>query len=387
MGNKLTDAQRAATECPDCVSDPHDQMLHTSGCRRVDMGAEIQCGPPWSDWPEDALMGGELTPYAELVYDGEPLTDAWFEARRQGITGTDLPKLLGISKYGNALSVWRDKRGEGSADPGNIEAAHWGHILEDPVAQEWAKSHSTTVQPVGIIAKTAAPWMRASLDRIVDACPDQVDLWQQCGLEVKTRSAYVAGKWREEIPDDVLAQVQWGLMVTGFDHMHVAVLIGGQKMSSYRVDRDPTLEGYLLTAGAKAWASVVDDVPPQVDADADGVLIAELNAMFSAREGEVELPPEAADHLDAYEAAGDIIKDQAAQQAVAKSKLIQMLGSGQAGTLDGAVCFTYKRPKPGHTLAAADLKRLKRDDPATFDELLTDGYITPTEPGPRFNLK
>lgn len=53
MGNKLTPAQRAATKCPDCDLDPHDQTLHTSACRRVAMGAEIQCGPPWNDWPDD----------------------------------------------------------------------------------------------------------------------------------------------------------------------------------------------------------------------------------------------------------------------------------------------------------------------------------------------
>lgn len=328
-----------------------------------------------------------LIPTGHLVYIGEPLTDEWFAARRQGITGTDLPQLLGISKYGNALTVWRDKRGEKAADAGNLEAAEWGHILEDPVAEKWATSHSTSVETVGIIANDRTPWMRASLDRVVHACPDYVNLWQECGLEVKTRSAYVAGKWREDIPDDVLAQVQWGLMVTGYDHMHVAVLIGGQKMSSYRVDRDPQLEGYLLEKAVAAWNSIEQGIPPQVDADADGVLIAELNAMFAKREGEVELPPEAGEHLDAYEIAGDIIKDQKAQQTVAKGKLIQMLGDGEAGVMNGSLCFTYKRPKAGHELTAKNLLRLKKDDPAAFDELVTHGYITPTEHGPRFNLK
>lgn len=64
MGNKLTDAQKDATPCPDCDMDPNDPSLHLSSCRRVAMGMppdkggppagtpDLQCGPPWLDWPE-----------------------------------------------------------------------------------------------------------------------------------------------------------------------------------------------------------------------------------------------------------------------------------------------------------------------------------------------
>lgn len=52
MGNKLSDEQRQAQACPDCHA-----LSHGNTCRRLAMGTEggrldLQCGPPWSDWPE-----------------------------------------------------------------------------------------------------------------------------------------------------------------------------------------------------------------------------------------------------------------------------------------------------------------------------------------------
>ncbi len=51
MGNKLTSTERDADVCPDCHGDSHETT-----CRRMAMAhagrADLQCGPPWNDWPE-----------------------------------------------------------------------------------------------------------------------------------------------------------------------------------------------------------------------------------------------------------------------------------------------------------------------------------------------
>lgn len=48
----LTEAQRNAIECPDCGFDEVDRSLHKSSCRRVARSVDLQCGPPWNDWPD-----------------------------------------------------------------------------------------------------------------------------------------------------------------------------------------------------------------------------------------------------------------------------------------------------------------------------------------------
>jgi putative phage-type endonuclease len=324
-----------------------------------------------------------ITPTGVLVTDAEPETDEWFAARRDGITGTDLPKILGLTKYGNALSVWLDKRGELGDDAG--EAARWGQILEDPVAQEWAQRHSTTVDPVGVLAHHEQPWMRASLDRLVRFCPDGDG---QCGLEVKTRSAFKSKVFQSEIPDDVLAQTTWGLMVTGLHHMHVAVLIGGQELRSFRVDRDEKVEQYLLEAAAPIWAAVQDGVPPEAHPDADGVLLALLNQLYEKRAGDRDLDPEKAQPwLDQYAEGAEIEKQGKALKEQAKAGLVQLLDDGDAGLVDGVLAFTYRRPDPGETLTAANFRKFRADQPEIYEALRAEGYITTTKPGPRFDFK
>lgn len=325
-----------------------------------------------------------VTPNGVLVYDGPPVTPEWFAARREGITGTDLPKILGDSRYGNALSVWLDKRGE-LEDDDAMEAAHWGNILEDPVAQEWARRHGTSVSKVGVIAKVDERWIRASLDRLVEGCPDGDG---RCGLEVKTRSAYKARDYRgEEVPDDVLAQTTWGLIATGLNHMHVAVLLGGQKLLSFRVDRDPVLEGYLIEAAEKVWQAVLEGNPPEVHPDADGVLLAQLNEIYTKRLGERELPAKAAEYLEDYRGGNELERQGKQIKTRAKSALVQMLDDGEVGLLDGDVVFTYTAPDPSDQVTADSLRDLRRDNPELYEALREDGLISESTPNPRFNLK
>jgi putative phage-type endonuclease len=338
----------------------------------------------------DANRFDLVTPTGMLLSDAEPLSEAWFVARRNGISATDLPQILGFSQYGNALSVWRDKRGEGMKDS-DSEPAFWGRELEPVVAEVWADRNDTTVRPVGVLVNQDRPWMVASLDRLVTGvCPDysvpEATLIGGCGLEVKTRNAYVAGKWRDDIPDDVLAQVQWGLMVTGLPHLHVACLLGGQRMETYTIGRDPELEAYLLRAATPVWDAVLEGIPPRVHADAEGVLLRELNDMFKQREGTRELPEEAWDHLFAYRDAHAKEVDATRTKKIAKGELVQMLGDGEVAEINGQKVFTYKRPKAKDELTADRLRKLHEDCPELYADMVAQGYITKTEPEPRFNL-
>jgi len=326
---------------------------------------------------------GPITPTGVLVTAAEPGTDEWFAVRRAGITGTDLPKILGLTQYGNALSVWLDKRGELDDDAG--EAARWGQLLEDVVAREWAHRHDTDVVDVGVLAHHEHDWQRASLDRLVVTCPDGQG---PCALEVKTRSAWVADQWADGVPDSVLAQTAWGLIVTGLEHHHVAALIGGQRLVSYRVDRDPKLEDYLLDAARPVWQAVLDGVPPEVHPDADGVLLQLLDRLYASRDGEREVDPgRAGEWLATYADGSELEKRGKALKTEAKTALVQMLDDGDTGVVGGAPVFTYKRPSPGVTVPAAELKRLATEQPDTYSALLAEGYITPTDPGPRFTVK
>lgn len=351
-------------------------------------GQQCSCMCHWTpetpvlDAPEPTPLD---TPTGVIVTDAPPESDEWFAARRGGITGTDLPKILGLSKYGNSLSVWLDKRGELDDEAG--EAARWGQLLEDVVAQEWADRNDTAVQRIGVVKHHEDQWIRASLDRKVTCCPDSNDD-TVCGLEVKTRSAFKADDWRDGIPDDTLAQTTWGLITTGYHHMHIAALIGGQKLVSYRVDRDPVLEQYLLDAARPVWQAVLDGTPPDVHPDAEGVLLELLDRLYEKRAGDRDLDPDqAGPWLEQYAIGGDLENEGKRLKTQAKTALVQLLDDGDTGLVDGATAFTYKRPDPGIAMPAAEVRRLETEDPDLFADLKAKRFIQSTNPGPRIDVK
>ena len=189
------------------------------------------------------------------------------------------------------------------------------------------------------------------------------------------------------MPDDVLAQGIWGLIATGLPHMHVAVLLGGQRLQEYRIDRDDDLERYLLKAAGPVWECVVNGDPPDVSPDAEGVLLAELNRMFEDRKGQRELPSSAVEWMRDYTAAQRAEASAKRAKTLAKSALVQMLEDADTGVIGDDIAFTYHRPEPSMEITSAALTALQHEKPRMFAWLQRYGYITETEPGPRFSLK
>lgn len=310
--------------------------------------------------------GDLITPTGQLISTAEPSTDEWFAVRRAGITATDVPKILGLSKYGDARAVWHDKRGELPPDEAG-EAAIWGHLLEDVVAQRWASIHGVTVQRVGIIANAQLPWMRAALDRLPDTCPLGRG---RCGLEIKTRSAYVAGRWRDDVPDDVLAQVAHQRMTTGLDHIHVAALIGGQKLVEHRYDEDPELEAYLLEHTERLWGQVQSGEIPAVEPTQ--VLADMLDRLFANRSGDAEIDESRALSLvAAYQQAKALEAEAEAAKEAARAAVLDALGPAEFLTSDGQIFFTYKQ----HTKHSVNVRDLEDNDVELYLQVLEGGHI------------
>jgi putative phage-type endonuclease len=305
---------------------------------------------------------------AELLGSPKPNTPDWYALRRAGITATDLPQILGLSAYGNALTVWHDKQGD--LPPGEpSEAGLWGHLLEDPVAQEWARRTGNTVSQVGVLAHQHEPWMRASCDRLIDGT--------NAALEVKTRSAYKAGLWRDDIPDDVLAQVAWQRVVGQFDYVDVACLIGGQSLTTYRYEKDTELEDYLREAAVTVWHAVTTKIPPPVDMDA--VLLKLLDRLYPDRSGIRTIPPDQGFALvNAYQTACTEVKFAEERKDAAKAAAVLALGDADVLQIDGwddeGPVFTYRQQEKN----SVSVRDLEANDPELYLKVLEGGHINTT---------
>lgn len=207
--------------------------------------------------------GRRDTPTGTIIarLDPQAQRERWLDLRRTGIGSSDMAAVLGMSKYRSELDVYLDKTGADRDDDAG-EAAFWGNVLEDPVAREWARRHGVTVRRVGTIAHVDRRHLLCDLDRLVVGCPDH----DRCALEVKTRSAWKADEWKDgAIPDDVEAQTMQQLAVTGLDAIHVAALVGGQRLESRLVVPDADYIADLYAVADQFWnENVVPMVPPAI---------------------------------------------------------------------------------------------------------------------------
>lgn len=306
------------------------------------------------------MNGTKVTPAGRLVLSAHAPREEWLNARRIGITATDVVAIMGLSKYRSAFDVWTDKMMEPDLDAEIGEAGRWGIRLEEPVAREWAERHNVRLRRVGLIANDEQPWAIASLDRLVHGCPDG-----RCAVEVKTRNHHVADQWDAGVPADVLAQVRWQLLVSGLDHVHVAALIGGQRLVEHVVVRDHDHETAMLDAARMVHQSVLDGTPPNLPPEL--WTTAFLDARHPNREGDVEVPADTVDLVDRFDELAAQAKAISDEREAIRTKLVGLLGDGDAATVDGSPLYSFR----ASTTRRLDSKKLL----AKFPELDDDDFI------------
>ena len=265
-----------------------------------------------------------VTPTAVRLLSADADRTDWLAARRDGVGSSDVAAILGVSDYATAMHVWLDKRGELDDTAG--EAARWGTLIEDVVAREWARINRSVITRVGLVARHDQPWMRATLDRRVGECPLNREQREACALEIKCRSAFKADRWRADVPDDVLAQTAWQMAVTGYNHIHVAVLIGGNDYHQTVVRRDVDLEFYIVGEVARFRVDhLLTDTPPPWDMSKAAALNALDAMMHPDRVGEIDL--NGFDAVEAY-AAASAAKSQADRELkAARAELARLADS------------------------------------------------------------
>lgn len=323
--------------------------------------------------------GRRVTPTGRLILPADADRGLWLTARRLGIGSSDVPAILGVNDYTTPQHIYLDKLGELPDDAG--EAAHWGNVLEEPVAREWARRNRSVVRRVGLVAHQEDDWRRATLDRRITECPLPDRGSEACALEVKTRSAFKSAQWHSGAPDDVLAQVLWQLAVTGYDHMHYAVLIGGNdyRQGVVRADDHRQTTADIITAVGKFWTgNVLARVRPgNTGTPARNIEL--FRRLHPQRDGVVHL-----DHVqDSHNALLDYetarLEEAAAKKRKehAQAELLRLLGGNQVAALGNQKAWSME-PTAGR--ASINLELLAERWPKAYAECVT------TKPGERLDI-
>ncbi|MFB4312884.1 YqaJ viral recombinase family protein [Actinomadura sp. 21ATH] len=316
----------------------------------------------------------------------------WLAARRGGIGSSDVANILGVGGS-SAQRVFYDKVGRLPLEDDAGEAALWGSLDEETTAREWARRNRSVGRRIGLIARKDAEWQMCTLDRLITECPMASGGRERCALEVKHRSAWLAGKWKRTVPDDVLAQVLWQMHVTGFDHLHVAVRIGGndyRQLTVLRRDHRQLLDD-AVTAVTNFWVGNVlaRRVPPLTgDENVDRVLDL-FEDLYPNRSGVKKLEGleavEANELLIEYELQRLIESRAKKAKGAAKARLIELLGDNEAAFLHDQDMPAYgwdSTTQDGTPLVkeSIDMNRLADRHPDAYADCLR------SKPQRRFNL-
>jgi putative phage-type endonuclease len=192
------------------------------------------------------------------------LTQKQIEQRRQGVGGSDIAAICGLSKWATPLDIFLEKIGEKESQSTN-ESMRWGNILEAVVAKEFERVKGFEVyEPTEALVHPEFSFMRANIDRLIKD--------QDAILECKT--AKFDQGWGEsgtdEMPPAYLLQVAYYCAIANVSMAYVAVLIGGSDFRILEYKRNMELENKVLEIVKDFWNKhVVPKMPPQAKSMGD----------------------------------------------------------------------------------------------------------------------
>lgn len=285
----------------------------------------------------------------------------WLRARQQGIGGSDVGAIMGLSPFAGPFDVYASKVepivGDEEAAAGPL--ARLGQLLEDGISLAYAEQYGATIEkPTHLYGSSADPWRIASPDRWTDHRGRGV-------LEVK--QGHSAAKYESGLPDYIELQCLHYIDVLDVDYCDVVVLMHGRDLLNFTVERDDETLAAMRDIEAEFWQRVVDRDPPRPDALATDT----IKRLYRRpeKDASVELSSDMRDVVREYVAAKAEerrIKDRVAGLG---NVLRAAVGDAEVGVIDGETAYTWTASYP----ETPDLDALEADHPGLLDQ-----YLRPT---------
>jgi putative phage-type endonuclease len=315
-------------------------------------------------------------PALKLVKTNDLSRDEWLSIRKNGIGSSDAGTAVGLNPYQSQLELWMIKTGRDGGlpkiDPNDeTSPMYWGTLLEPIVAAHYTRHTGNRVRKINAVLQHPDPdkaWMLANIDReVIGASDVQI-------LECKTAGEHGAKLWKDGVPEYVQCQVQHQLAVTGKAAADVCVLICGQEIRVYRIERDDELIGRLIELEREFWRYVETDTEPPTDGSESADIA--LRCLYPYDHGQTlnlkqdrEMSAAFADLV----AVRDEIAIRESLECQLKQKIQQRMADASRALFEtGSVSF--KRSKDSNGI---DLDMLLKDQPD-----LRQQYAT-TKPGSR----
>jgi putative phage-type endonuclease len=267
---------------------------------------------------------------------------AWHGWRRSGFGGSDSSIMCNLAPpdWGSPISIILDKQGRGVPRESSI-AMRRGTFLEPFIAREFTDETGIELAGEQVLCRSARyPWMIASIDRVT-ADGRIVQLKDTNGRRVRLDDS------PDSLPQYWKVQAQHEMEAYGTDVNIFVVMVGGEELKIYYVERDQDMIDNLAEILGHYWVIVESGDLPEEIQPYDAKIFRHL---FGEQPGYVELSGldaaaattfvEAKHQLDAWKHEKD----------KAEARLLLSLGDLKTGYLpDGRTVTRSVSPIPACT--------------------------------------
>lgn len=294
-----------------------------------------------------------------LVKTGKMSREEWLEWRKKGIGASDASIICGSNPWKTPFELWMEKT-EQAAPPEAGEAAYWGNVLEEIVAQEFAKRTGFTIKRKNVILHNP------KLDYPCFTTPDREIIFpdgKKGLLECKTTSAYKKEEWEDDgLPDYYYAQVQHQYLTTEAPRIFVAVLIGGNEFNYLEIPRDEDFIKTLIEKERDFWHKVQNNIRPALTGKEGGF----IKTLYPNSNGtKIALSEEAIPIITEYEKAKIAEQEIKEKKNRLENELKLLLGENEQGVIQSNLA-EYKISWKKLEAERLNTNKLKKEMPDVF---------------------
>ena len=217
--------------------------------------------------------------------------EAWHLWRAQGLGGSDVAAVLGLSPWQSPYSLWAEKVGLTPRDFTSNEAQEFGKRAEQMLTR-WFQDRTDLI--VGGEQRQCVhpdkPWMRCTIDGDVYEGSRHPDSYIPLGIAEWKTTGDSEADWAEHIPDYYACQATWNMIVTGTQACWLGVLHMAFGRPRFKVYEFVLHEGdarFITDKCERFWLDhVMTGIPPETDAHE--ATTKALNNMWPDATGQME---------------------------------------------------------------------------------------------------
>lgn len=282
--------------------------------------------------------------------------------RKQGIGGSDVAAIMGLSPWKTPLGVYLDKVSDINPDNYNKHLKR-GRRLERYILEEYSEEKNVNVQ-------TDLPQFKDSIyPFLVGHVDGQVINSGNSKIYVEAKSYYGRlSDWQGKIPDYYLPQVAHYSSLTNADRVDVAVLAGNWEFGCFSYYRNKEYENKVRNAAIDFWQNhVLKNIPPKITTSDDAWLPPQDGDDLKYASSEVDLQLEELAKLQTER------KNIAKREELLKARIMDYMGSSSLLKSNTGYKISWKT----QTQHRVNIELLKKQQAEIYNQFIYNINIRP----------